>query len=162
MLFNLTGHQSAAVVAVISQMITPAIFILATGNLINGAFTRVGRIVDRTRQYFTRARELRDTDPSAFQEILEELQIYKRRSAVVEFALSVYYLAIGLFVAASLSVALDVFSEGRLPWLATALTILGAIAVFSGSIAMLVEVRLATGTLRREIDRELQNIDTSV
>lgn len=140
-------------------MITPAIFILATGNLINGALTRVARIVDRTRHFFTRAREIRETDPEGFREILSELQTYKKRSAAVEFALSVYYLAIGLFVAASLSVALDVFGGGRLPWLATILTILGACAVLAGSLSMLVEVRLATGTLRREIDREIVHIE---
>lgn len=148
-------------VAVISQMITPAIFILAAGNLINGAITRVGRIVDRTRAYFTRARELHATDPIAYRALLSELQILKRRSAAVEFALAMYYAAIGMFVAASLSVALDVFTGGRVPWLATGLTILGACAVFAGSMAMLVEVRLATGTLRREIDREMLDLDVT-
>lgn len=159
MFFSAAIHQSAQVVAVISQMITPAIFILAAGNLINGAITRVGRIVDRTRAYFVRARELHATDPVAYKSLLAELQILKRRSAVVEFALAVYYAAIGLFVAASLAVALDVFAGGRIPWLATALTIVGACAVFAGSMAMLVEVRLATGTLRREIDRETLDLE---
>jgi hypothetical protein len=156
MIFGMALRQSAAVVAVISEMITPAIFILATGNLINGSLTRVARIVDRARQQIERANELKDTDPQGFHEILNELQLYKKRSSVAEFALSAYFSAIGLFVAACLSVALDVFSGGRLPWLATALTIVGASAMFAGSIANLIEVRLATGTLRREIDREIR------
>jgi hypothetical protein len=50
-------------------------------------------------------------------------------------------------------------AAGRLPWAATTLTILGALSLLGGSVAMLVEVRLATGTLRREIDRELSGID---
>lgn len=48
--------------------------------------------------------------------------------------------------AAVVAVAVDVFSGNRLPWLC-------------GSISVLVEVRLATSTVRLEIDREIRHLE---
>jgi hypothetical protein len=155
-------NQSAAVVAVISQMITPAIFILAVGNLINGALTQVARAVDRVRALLEQAAACKGADEALYQRTLELLHIHQRRTKLVEFSLSCYYSAIGLFVAASLSVAVDVFTANHVPWLATALTVIGALSLLSGSVSMLIEVRLATSTVRLEIDREIRRLETAI
>lgn len=148
--------QTSPVVALIAQMITPAIFILATGNLVNSAMQRIVRVVDRARELITRANELHakgDNDAYAF--VCTELQNYRTRAGWIERSLSLYYFAIGLFVLASLSIPLNVVTGDHLQWAATILTVLGAIALLGGSFAFFIETRLATGLLRREIDREV-------
>jgi hypothetical protein len=152
--FEQAMNQSAPVVGVISQMITPAIFIFGAAALVNGALTRIVRVVDNTRALLARMREARTGDPAYYQALVGELAVYRRRAAYVEVAIAAYYASVGLFVAASLAVAIDVFSGGRLPWAATILTILGALMLLVGSVALLLEIRLATGALRREIERE--------
>lgn len=50
----LAPHVQSPALAIISAMITPAILILASGNLVNSTLTRLGRIVDRTRALIDR------------------------------------------------------------------------------------------------------------
>lgn len=152
MFFTALMHQSNAVVAVISQMITPAIFILATGNLVGSALTRLVRCVDRARKLLAELRELPIEDPEALF-TLRQIGVYRRRVTLLENILSFYYFAIFVFVAASLAIALDVIFGDHFPWLATFFTLVGATCVLVGSALFLVETRLATGGLREEIDR---------
>lgn len=146
-------HDSAAVVAVISQMITPAIFILAAGNLINGSITRVARVVDRTRTLF-KALPPEEADPAAYKAAMVQLTGYRRRARALESSLTAYYVAVGLFVAASLFVAISVFAPFLIA-VPTVLSVAGAVSVFAGAMYSLMEIRIATNGLRREIDEEL-------
>jgi hypothetical protein len=136
-LFSSLTHQMGGVVAIISQMITPAIFILACGNLVVSTMTRVARIVDRVRAAGSTMDDF-------------ELNLYSRRSVLVERALVSYYAAIALFVLSSLLIALSIIIP-ELVLVPTAVTILGAIAVFAGAMNSLLEVRLAAGLVRHEI-----------
>ena len=145
-------HESAAVVAIISQMITPAIFILATGNLIGGGMTRLGRVVDRARALVPQLPQDKTTQAYAQARII--LESYKRRSSALEAALTAYYAAVGLFVAASLFVAISAFATA-LVGVPTILTVIGALLVFAGAMSSLAEIRIATGHVRKEIDLEL-------
>ncbi len=153
MLFGLALHQTASAVAIIAQMITPAIFILACGNLLASTVSRVARVFDRSRVLIDEART--HTAHSTEHVFLRaELEIYKRRAYALEYAMTLYYTAIGFFVAASLFVAISVIAP-VVAWLPTALTVVGALLVLGGSIASLIEVRLATGAVRSLIDRSL-------
>src|SRR5579862_7065463 len=99
--------KTAPIVAVIAQMITPAIFILATGNLLNSAMQRIARVFDRARDLIRQANEhWENGDLAAFEIITEELRSYRHRAGWLDRALTFYYVAIGLFVLASLAIAL--------------------------------------------------------
>jgi hypothetical protein len=80
------------------------------------------------------------------------LRDYRVRAALAERALTIYYAAIGFFVMSSLAIGLDNFIHDRVPWLATALTVVGAILVLLGTLALFLETNFAAGLLRREIE----------
>jgi len=138
---------------IISTMITPAVLILAAGNLVTSTFTRLVRISDRARwmmERLDRARAGQETAAVAlYTQLLEE---YRRRSILVERALSAFYLAIGLLVLASLSIALDRMLGDPAPWLPVAITVTGAIVLLVGTMSLFQETRISSGAIRKEID----------
>ncbi|MHB8461628.1 MAG: DUF2721 domain-containing protein, partial [Vulcanimicrobiaceae bacterium] len=79
------------------------------------------------------------------------LQVFVRRSVLLERALSGFYLAIGLFVLSSLSVVLEVLRPEFSRIVTTGLVVLGALVLLYGAVNVFMETRLATGTLRQEI-----------
>jgi hypothetical protein len=147
------AHTPQTSLAIISAMITPAILILASGNLVSSTLTRLGRIVDR-------ARALGDhlavhgsaMTVTASAEPTEILRNYRRRSIYVARALSAYYAAIGFFIVTSLTIALDNFMQSLVPWLAVALTVVGVLLLLLGTLALVIETNLASGMLGRELD----------
>ena len=152
--FGIALGQTAPIVALIAQMITPAIFILATGNLVNSAMQRIARVFDRARDLIVRANTAREKgDESAFELMREELRSYRNRAGWLDRALTLYYVAIGLFVLASLAIALNAIIGDRLAYAPATLTVFGALSLLGGSLAILIETRLASGVLRREIDQ---------
>ncbi len=153
MLYGLAMNQTGSAVAIIAQMITPAIFILACGNLVASTVTRVARVVDRSRLLLDES-HAHTAQSEAHTFIAAELDVYKRRAELLEGALTYYYAAIGTFVLASLFVAISALVSAVL-WIPTALTVIGAILVLLGALGSLREVRLATGTTRKLIDRAL-------
>jgi hypothetical protein len=158
------GHGSLPSTALISAMITPAILILATGSLVTSTLTRLSRVVDRTRFLIERLQQaLREGDDVRAETNRMLLRRYTRRNALVERALSAYYLAIGFFVAACLAIAFDNFMRDTVPWLAPALTVAGAIVMLLGTIAIFLETNMAHNIMVLEIQlteppnsRELQ------
>lgn len=147
------AHGLISSLAVISAMITPAILILASGNLVTSTLTRLSRVTDRARRLIAEVREARTgTDEQSIAFHNELLAHYRRRTSLIERALSAYYGAIGLFVTASLAIALDNFLRDTIPWLAVVLVVTGAILLLSGTIALVLETRLGAGVLRREIE----------
>jgi hypothetical protein len=140
--------------AVISAMITPAILILASGSLVSSTLTRLSRIVDRARALIERREASRaENDADGVAAYTEVLKDYRRRATLVERALSGFYAAIGFFVATSLTIALDNFIQDVIPWLAVALTIIGATLLLGGTVALTLETNMAAGTLYREMGR---------
>ncbi|HEY0798659.1 MAG TPA: DUF2721 domain-containing protein [Candidatus Baltobacteraceae bacterium] len=138
---------------VISAMITPAILILATGSLVMSTLTRVGRIVDRARRLIALlATQRASNDTEGAQTTVDWLFHYRRRAALAERALTLYYSAIGTFVAASLAISVDSLTRNSIPWLSLMFVVVGAIFLFSGTLALVIETNIATGALRKEID----------
>jgi hypothetical protein len=131
-------------------MITPAIFILACGNLLSSAQVRVGRIVDRARALIV---ELESTTAPAEREfVIGQLDLYRRRSMALERAMGFLYGSIACFVVSSLLVALTVVLP-QLVILPTITTVAGAVLVLAGAMNALAEMRMANGLLRAEIER---------
>jgi Protein of unknown function (DUF2721) len=151
MLFS--PSHSESYLPIISEMITPAILILAAGSQVNSTLTRLARIVDRTRVLIDLvALARKQSDLHGVQAATSWFPIYHRRVSLVERALTMFYLSIGMFVASSLAITIDHFIPDTLPWLAVALVVIGAIFLLTGTVALVIETHIAAGILRREIE----------
>ena len=148
-----TAHSPQSSLAIISAMITPAILILASGNLVASTLTRLGRIVDRARALGHHlASHSQAMSGSASAELTDILRMYRKRSIYVARALSAYYGAIGFFIVTSLTIALDNVMRSLVPWLAVVLTVMGVLLLLLGTLALVIETNLASGMLGRELD----------
>lgn len=147
------AHTAQPALAIISAMITPAILILASGNLVASTLARLARIVDRARALADRIEASRTRgDGDTTYALGDVLRIYRRRSLYVARALSAYYAAIGFFIITSLTIALDNFMQTIVPWLAVVLTVIGVLLLLLGTLALVFETNLAAGLLGRELD----------
>jgi hypothetical protein len=134
-------------------MITPAVLILAAGNLVASTFSRLVRIGDRARTMIGLLDGARTKkDDAAIKYYMQLLEEYRQRSLLVERALSAFYLCIGLLVTASLAIALDRLLADRIAWVPVVLVILGGILLLVGAASLFQETRIASGSVRREID----------
>ncbi len=150
-MLNGVGQPSPLVSTIVSAMITPAILILATGNLIGTSMTIHGRIIDRARTLLRRRGELLPNEPERAAFAAKLLTLLKARMHFTSMAISAYYLAVGCFVASSLLIALTVALS--LPhWIPAALDVAGAGLLLVGSAATFWEMRLADTALIEEID----------
>ena len=141
---------------VIASMITPAFLILSAANLIGSTMTRLARIVDTARTVMERKRSLQASgDHAASGEQAAMLRRYRQRATLVQVSLGSFYASIGLFVAASLAIALTDAIGRRTSFLPAWLTIAGAVLLFAGSLLLFAETTLATRMLRTEITRAL-------
>ena len=99
--------------AVLTSMITPAVLISACAALILSTSTRLGRVVDRVRALSDRFEEMAHKDPGEvvfFEERLEltftQLDFLTTRARYLQRAMTTFYVALGLFVATSVSIGL--------------------------------------------------------
>lgn len=144
------GHDALA--GVVSQMITPAVLILASGSLVSSTLTRLARSVDRARVLLRRGQEARAAGDRLEQTRIERiLATQQRRVELSERALSAFYLAIGFFVASSLAIAVDALVQGRIAWVPGLLAILGGLVLLVGSSMQVLETNLAAGGVQDAI-----------
>jgi len=148
---------------IISTMITPAVLILAAGNLVTSTFTRLVRISDRARAMMGILDAARARGDEATIELYTRLlHAYRRRSVLAERALSSYYLSIGLLVLASLSIAANRMLNDRFPWVPVGITVIGATVLLVGTVSLYLETRITAGALRDEIElHERQSTEVS-
>lgn len=140
--------------SIVTSMITPAILILAAGSLVSSTLVRMGRIVDQIRRLVARGDELRRRGNHAGVRVLDEqLSLLLRRHDLVRRALLAYYVAISLFLLSSIAIGITHLLLTHLVWVGPAIVMLGAIFLFVGSAALVVEVNLSSGTVRREVER---------
>jgi hypothetical protein len=152
--------HGSSFISLISVMITPAIFILGAGSLVASTLTRLGRVVDRARVLIDEIEDLRAEGQHAKAMLESEwLKTYSRRADLAERALSFYYAAIGLFVASSLAITLDNLTHDSVPWLSLLLVVVGAVFLFAGTAALVIETNIGTGTLRYEIHATCRELE---
>jgi hypothetical protein len=147
-----------ASLGVLTAMITPAVLISASGTMILSTSTRLGRVVDRVRSLSDRLRQLSNTDEESeyFEEeramLFDQLDKLTSRSRLLQRAMTSFYLAVGVFVATSVSIGLVAFFRGRVAWIPATLGLLGACFLFYGSMLAIFEARLALSTTHAEMD----------
>ena len=143
--------------AVLTAMITPAVLISACGALILSTSTRLGRVVDRVRALSDKFEEMAGREELALFEdrravIFDQLDKLTSRARILPRSMTVFYTALGLFVATSVSIGAVAFAGVRYSWLPVGLGLAGASFLFYGSIILIVEARLSMSTIRAEMD----------
>jgi len=144
--------------AALSAMITPAIFLTATGSLIISTSNRMSRVVDRIRVLNDQGDKLcrGGTDLDFVRDRMDHVQDQLRRlvyrSDRVRFALTMLYLAFTAFVCSSLAIAIDVFlgsiSIAAVP---TTLAVVGVSLMLGASVNLVREALEALKSNRLEI-----------
>jgi HAMP domain-containing protein len=144
---------------VLGAMITPAVLISACGTLTLSTSIRLGRVVDRVRAI---GEEVDALDPSGtipYAELDEErrhlsdqLGRLVQRIHLLQTALTSLYTAIGLLVGTSLAIGLK-SATNRVPEAVPVLLgLLGAGALFFGSVYLVREARTAVSSTLREME----------
>lgn len=142
---------------ILGAMITPALLISASGTLSLSTANRLGRVVDRIRALNDMAEALPDgiateevVDKRAL--IADQIGWHMQRLQLLQQTIVTLYTAIGLLVAASLTVGLSASTKWQLGWVPVALGFGGAFALLIASARLIRESRLAVKGAQVEID----------
>ncbi|HEV8253138.1 MAG TPA: DUF2721 domain-containing protein [Vicinamibacteria bacterium] len=146
---------AASGLSVLSAMITPALLISACGTLILSTSNRLARIVDRVRTLSQDLERLWAETETPFAEerraeVERQLLAHALRGRLVQAALTSFYVALGIFVATSISIGLITLLP-RLGWLPAVLGITGTLVLFAGCVMLIRETRLAVASVRGEM-----------
>jgi len=149
-----------ASLAVLTAMITPAVLISASGTMILSTSTRLGRVVDRVRSLSDRLRLLTHEEGGEFFDeeramLYDQLDKLTSRSRLLQRALTVFYLAVGVFVATSVAIGVVAFLSARTrggALVPVVMGLVGALFLFYGSMLLVFEARLALSTTHAEMD----------
>ena len=148
----------SSAVAVLTAMITPAVLISACGTLILSTSSRLGRIVDRVRnlsdEFEQLAHKQMATDLIEVKRatIFDQLDKLTSRSRMLQRSMTVFYLAVGFFVATTVAIGVVGVVNVRYSFVPIGLGLIGAFFLFYGSILLIFEARLAQLTLYAEMD----------
>ena len=154
-------RELSSVLDVLSAMITPAVLILASGSLIMTTSSRSVRCVDRVRE---RAQELEDLGTSSDalierrrEHLYQQLEINTRRARLLQKAMSRLYLGLSFFIATSVSVGMVALLHVDVGWIPLLLGFVGSGLLFSASVWLIIESRMALTTTSNEMDYIHQN-----
>ncbi len=142
----------------LTAMITPALFMTATGSLIISTSNRMSRIVDRIRQLneqgdsLDRGKSDLDLPAERLEHIAAQLEHLIRRSDRIREALTLLYLAMAFFVGTSLTTAFHVLIGSDVMALPTALAIAGVSLLLLASVQLTREAHAALRGNRLEIE----------
>jgi hypothetical protein len=148
----------SSALAVLTAMITPAVLISACGALILSTSVRLGRVVDRVRALSERFEELaaENCQLALIEErravIFNQLDKLTSRARILQRSMTVFYFALGLFVATSVAIGIVAYVGVRFSAVPVVLGLVGASFLFYGSMTLIAEARLAAASLRAEMD----------
>ncbi len=149
----------SSALSILTAMITPAVLISACGTMILSTSTRLGRVVDRVRSLSDRFEELANNSESnlKFYEerrkvIFNQLDKLTSRARLLQRCMTIFYMALGIFVLTSVSIGVGAVSGAQYNWVPVIFGILGACFLFYGSILLIFEARLALSTIHAEMD----------
>lgn len=148
----------SSALGILSAMITPAVLISACGTMILSTSTRLGRVVDRVRALSDKLEELAhgSQDLELFEErravIFSQLDKLTSRSRLLQRSMTVFYMALGIFVATSVAIGIAAVTGAVYYWIPVVTGLIGACFLFYGSILLIFEARLALSTIHTEMD----------
>ena len=158
-LANTNAGELSSTIGFLTAMITPALLISASGTLVLTTSTRLGRVIDRSRDLEKRLNELITTKDKAeiplyarrIEVVFELLDKVTTRSRILQRALFVFYCSLAIFVLTSLTIGV-VSLLNQYAWTPIPIGLIGMLFVFYGSILMMRESRMATITTNAEMD----------
>ena len=161
-------EENSLVISLLTAMITPAVLIMACGQLSLTTSQRLSRSISRTRSIFNELKEIKEGKKSASEDekLNLHIQITKstRRTMILQQVMSMLYIALMLFIASSLLIGIFEIMDWVRHWILVAIPMTGAIALFSASILLIMETRLALRSVDEEmkytlmLDKELFNL----
>ncbi len=137
----------------LTAMITPALFMTATGSLIISTSNRMSRIVDRIRHLneqgdsLSRGKSDLDFPAERLEHIALLLERHVKRSDRIREALTLLYLAMAFFVGTSLTTAIHVLIGSDVMALPTAMAIAGVTLLLLASVQLTREAHAALGAI---------------
>ena len=146
--------------AALSAMITPAIFLTATGSLIISTSNRMSRVVDRIRTLndlgdsIDRGDSKLDFLPERLAHVDDQVLRLGWRSDRIRLTLTMLYVAFAAFVGTSLTLAVDTIITGErhlMASVAIALSVTGVALMLLASINLVREAHAALTSNRREV-----------
>ena len=149
-------RELKSVLDILGAMITPAVLILASSSLLITTSSRSIRCVDRVRE---RAEELqalgKGSDEGTVKRrdhLFKQLEINTRRARLLQKAMGRLYLGISFFIATSVAIGVVSLLHIDLGWVPMVFGFVGAFLLFSASIFLIFESRLALATTFEEMD----------
>jgi threonine/homoserine/homoserine lactone efflux protein len=141
--------------SLLTAMITPAVLISACGTLIFSTSARLARIVDRVRELSQQIEQLcggalSELPTDRRTEVERQLAAHAQRSQLIQRSLTSFYLALGLFVATTVSIGV-VGMLHRAVWVPSLLGIAGTVVLFYGSMLLIAETRVALRSVNEEM-----------
>jgi hypothetical protein len=150
------NNETNQALGMLGAMVMPAVLISASSMLILSTSTRLARVVDRVRALgaemevmFRAPRDGRST--LRWEEMETQLGLQTRRGRLIQRALTSFYVALGFFVATTISIG-TVSYVGLAGWLPGLLGILGTTILFYGCMLLIGETSLAL----RSVDLEME------
>jgi hypothetical protein len=152
------------VLTVLSAMIAPVVVISACASLIISTSARGDRTVDRLYHWSSELQDLADASPEPQDVgerramIFQQLDHQTSRARLLQRSLATCYLALGLFVATSVTIGLAaVAMQLELTWqylavLPLVLGLLGAGFLFYACVLLVTEAQMALTATEREMD----------
>lgn len=145
------GSSAAGHYAILLSMLAPALFMTATGSLLQSANNRLARVVDRMRTLM-RECEAQETPPDRRSFLRQHISRQRTRCQLILTACRLLYLALSAFVGCSLAVAADSALDNRLAHLPTLLAVIGVTLVLTACLFLSREAAMAVRALNRELD----------
>ena len=148
---------------VLASMFTPAILISAGGTLVLSTSNRLSRVVDRVRAL---SEEVGHPNPGTSVEaksrqklVSDQLNTLFSRAMFLRTAITILYVALGLFVATILAVGIVASLEWRFGWFPVVSELLGVSLLLYVCTLLVREARLAVQTSIQEMNyvRELMS-----
>ncbi len=157
-IFSVNPNALNSAIEFLTAMVTPTLLISATGSLVLSTSTRLGRVVDRTRELEKRLSELITADKKfiplydrRLETIVHLLDKVTSRARILQRAMGAFYYGLMFFILTSVTIAVaGLFNVAR--WLPIPVGVVGIIFLFYGSVLMLRETRMATATINAEMD----------
>jgi hypothetical protein len=145
----------SAVLSILSAMITPAILILASGSLSLTTSQRLSRSIDRTRKISNELKEIAKGIKMVSEEeknvLLDQISKSAKRAILMQRAMTFLYVALSFFIATSLLIGILDILDLEFPWITIILAMIGALFLFSASITLIFESKLALTAVNKEM-----------
>ncbi len=154
------GPAVAGALAVISAMVTPALFILAAASLASSALVRMGRVVDRARALAATAEEGRLERLGITPDLMRRwLLALRSRAKWTALAVAALYGAIVLFVSACLTIGFLHLGAALPEWSPLVLVLSGTLLLLGAAVWLAGETITGHRLVVEEIDNAISHLE---